>query len=437
MYDLCIKNGQVYQNNTYTKTNIYVKDGVIRLFSEEKLDADVVYDAKSHLVLPGLIDPHVHFDLDLGLIRSRDNFYSGSKIAALGGVTTIIDFLNPINQASDLVNALQSRLLEAENCQIDYKFHVTVKNPKGQVKEIVQKMKELELNSVKLFTTYSDSLRRTYDNEIKELLLETKKEDILVLAHIENDELIQLDDTMTYHDLLESRPTVSETSEALKLAKLVKDTSSKLYMVHLSSGKTLQALKNEFPDVLNTQFMIESCPHYFIFNKDVWDKKGGYLYTMAPPLRTANEQQLLRDMIDDVYTIGTDHCSFNSLDKQNKSLSKMPLGVGGIEHSFDMMYQLFEEKIIPKMTEHVAKVHHLYPKKGVLQVGSDADIMIYELNDGFVDEHHGASDYSIYTGKPTKGRVISTISRGQFVVKDRVFLGHHGQYVGGHYESNH
>ncbi len=261
MYDLCIKNGQVYQNNTYTKTNIYVKDGVIRLFSEEKLDADVVYDAKSHLVLPGLIDPHVHFDLDLGLIRSRDNFYSGSKIAALGGVTTIIDFLNPINQASDLVNALQSRLLEAEHCQIDYKFHVTVKNPKGQVKEIVQKMKELELNSVKLFTTYSDSLRRTYDNEIKELLLETKKEDILVLAHIENDALIQLDDTMTYRDLLESRPTVSETSEALKLAKLVKDTSSKLYMVHLSSGKTLQALKNEFPDVLNTQFMIESCPH--------------------------------------------------------------------------------------------------------------------------------------------------------------------------------
>jgi len=437
MYDLCIKNGQVYQNNTYTKTNIYVKDGVIRLFSEEKLDADVVYDAKSHLVLPGLIDPHVHFDLDLGFIRSRDNFYSGSKIAALGGVTTIIDFLNPINQASDLVNALQSRLLEAENCQIDYKFHVTVKNPQGQVKEIVQKMKELELNSVKLFTTYSDSLRRTYDNEIKELLLETKKEDILVLAHIENDALIQLDDTMTYRDLLESRPTVSETSEALKLAKLVKDTSSKLYMVHLSSGKTLQALKNEFPDVLNTQFMIESCPHYFIFNKDVWDKKDGYLYTMAPPLRTAKEQQLLRDMIDDVYTIGTDHCSFNSLDKQNKSLSKMPLGVGGIEHSFDMMYQLFEEKIIPKMTEHVAKVHHLYPKKGVLQVGSDADIMIYELNDGFVDEHHGASDYSIYTGKPTKGRVISTISRGQFVVKDRVFLGHHGQYIGGHYESNH
>ncbi len=158
---------------------------------------------------------------------------------------------------------------------------------------------------------------------------------------------------------------------------------------------------------------------------------------MAPPLRTANEQQLLRYMIDDVYTIGTDHCSFNSLDKQNKSLSKMPLGVGGIEHSFDMMYQLFEEKIIPKMTEHVSKVHHLYPKKGVLQVGSDADIMIYELNDGFVDDHHGASDYSIYTGKPTKGRVISTISRGQFVVKDRVFLGHHGQYVGGHYESNH
>lgn len=431
MYDLCICNGQVYQNNDFHQTNVYIKDGVIRLFSEEIFEARKVYDAKSHLVLPGLIDPHVHFDLDLGFIRSRDHFFTGSKIAALGGVTTIIDFLNPINQASDLAYALQSRLHEAIDCQIDYKFHATVKNPKNQVPEIIKKMKELKLDSVKLFTTYSDSLRRTYDEEIKELLLQTKKENILVLAHIEKDDLIHIDEDMTYHDLLESRPTDSETVEALKLAEMVKETASKLYMVHLSSGETLKALKETYPKLLNKQFIVESCPHYFSFNKDVWAQDDGYLYTMAPPLRTKEEQSLLKTMIDDVYTIGTDHCSFNKEDKQNKRLSKMPLGVGGIEHSFDVMYALFGKDIIPKMTENVAKVHHLYPKKGVLDVGSDADIMIYELKDGVIDEHHGASDYSIYLGKQRKGRVLSTISRGKFVVKDRLFIGHKGQYVGG------
>lgn len=431
MYDLCINNGQVYQNNQFQQTNVYIKDGVIRLFSEEIFDALEVYDAKNHLVLPGLIDPHVHFDLDLGFIRSRDDFYSGSKIAALGGVTTIIDFLSPISKASDLAHALQSRLHDAKDCQIDYKFHATVKNPKNQVTEIIKKMKELKIGSVKLFTTYSDSLRRTYDEEIKELLLQTKKEDILVLAHIEKDELIHIDKDMTYHDLLKSRPTNSETLEALKLAKMVKETSSKLYMVHLSSGETLKALKEQYPTILNKQFIVESCPHYFSFNKDVWSQDNGYLYTMAPPLRTKEEQVLLKEMIDDVHTIGTDHCSFNQEDKRNKRLNQIPLGVGGVEHSFDIMYTLFGETIIPKMTENVAKVHHLYPKKGVLQVGSDADIMIYKLGNGQIENHHGASDYSIYLGKQTKGHVLSTISRGEFVVKDRKFLGHVGQYVGG------
>jgi len=436
MYDLCIKNGLVYQKGVLNKTNIYIRNGEIGLFCRELLESEEVYDADNNLVLPGLIDPHVHFDLDLGFITSKDDFYHGSKIAALGGVTTIIDFLDPVDNSVDLEQSLHKRLEEAKTCMVDFKFHATIKNPKSEIGNIVDKMKEIGLDSIKLFTTYSDSLRRTYDSEIKELLELSDTEDILVLAHIENDELIRINEDMSYKDLLISRPTISETSETLKLANLVRETGTKLYMVHLSSGETLQALKDEYSDILNTMFIVESCPHYFVFNSEVWNKENGYLFTMAPPLRTKKEQELLHTLFDDVYTIGTDHCSFDKEDKKNKMLSKMPLGIGGIEHSFDVMFERFGLDIVPKMTENVAKIHHLYPQKGVLEIGSDADIMIYKLKDGVITTNHAKSNYSVYEGLPKKGTVISTISRGRFVVKDGEFIPGKGTYLGGKYESN-
>jgi len=436
MYDLCIKNGLVYQKGVLNKTNIYIRNGEIGLFCRELLESEEVYDADNNLVLPGLIDPHVHFDLDLGFITSKDDFYHGSKIAALGGVTTIIDFLDPVDNSVDLEQSLHKRLEEAKTCMVDFKFHATIKNPKSEIGNIVDKMKEIGLDSIKLFTTYSDSLRRTCDSEIKELLELSDTEDILVLAHIENDELIRINEDMSYKDLLISRPTISETSETLKLANLVRETGTKLYMVHLSSGETLQALKDEYSDILNTMFIVESCPHYFVFNSEVWNKENGYLFTMAPPLRTKKEQELLHTLFDDVYTIGTDHCSFDKEDKKNKMLSKMPLGIGGIEHSFDVMFERFGLDIVPKMTENVAKIHHLYPQKGVLEIGSDADIMIYKLKDGVITTNHAKSNYSVYEGLPKKGTVISTISRGRFVVKDGEFIPGKGTYLGGKYESN-
>lgn len=437
MYDLALFNGRIYKNKELIKTNVYIKDGVIQAFSDALLASKEYYDCNNNLVLPGLVDPHVHFDLDLGFIRSKDDFYSGTKSAAYGGVTTIIDFLSPVSNAKDLEDALQQRLVEAKDSNIDYLFHATLMNPKNEVKNLVNKIKELQLHSVKIFTTYSDSNRRTYDQEIKELLIESKKQGIVVLAHIENDEMISLNDEMTYRDLPTSRPSLSETSEALKLAKLVEETNTNLYMVHLSSGETLRQLKEQYSGILNKQLYIESCPHYFSFNHDVLTQEDGYLYTMAPPLRREEERELLVKNIDSVYTIGTDHCSFNSSDKLGKPLSKMPLGIGGVEHSFDVMFSKFGLDIVDKMSINPAKIYGLYPQKGIIEIGSDADIFIYQECDTEITDFHGKTDYSLYLEMKKKGKVKSTLSRGKFVLKDGEFIKNRGSYLGGLYEINH
>jgi dihydropyrimidinase len=429
MYDLAIINGQVYINQEFHQTNVYIKDGIISAISKELFESKESYDVNGDLVLPGIIDPHTHFALDLGHISSRDDFYYGTKAAAFGGVTTIIDFLEPVDHKEALIKAFEKRKEEAKESMIDYKFHACFKNPKEHVEELVQECKNLGLNTIKIFTTYSDSNRRTYETEIRKLLTLSAIENIMITAHIENDQMIDLNPQYQYRDLPVSRPTIAETSEALKLAKIVKETNGRLYMVHCSSGETLNQLKKQYPSIINHQMKIESCPHYFLWNHDVLQNKTGNLYTMAPPLRSEQERKLLCELIDSIDTIGTDHCAFHKEDKAHNLLNEMPLGIGGVEQSFDIMYSLFGAKIIDKMTINVAKAHRLFPQKGIIQVGSDADIMIYHIENRKLINHHGLANYNLYQELEVKGVVRSTISRGSFVVKNQNLLHHRGQLL--------
>lgn len=429
MYDIVLINGNVFYEGVFQKTNVYVEADKIALVSIDLYPAKEVIDCEGNLIIPGIIDPHTHFKLSLPNITSRDDFSQGTISAAYGGVTTIIDFLAPVKNEDDLLLAFNTRLSDAKLSLIDYAFHACVMNPRGHVEGITKKMLELGMNTVKLFTTYSDSDRRTYDNEIKELLELSKYHQFTVLAHIENDDLITLSDEYTYRDLPISRPTISETSEALKLAQYAKETGGILYMVHLSSGKTLAELKEKYSDIIHKNFIIESCPHYFVFDNSILDKKDGNLYTMAPPLRSKMEVDLLHSLIDDVDTIGTDHCSFNKVDKDHTLLKNMPLGIAGIENSFSIMYSLFGDKVIPKMTEDVARHHRLYPKKGIIQQNSDADLFIYKLKDREITHHHGMTDHEIYQGFKVKGEVIMTMSRGKFIFRNGKIIQNQGQYI--------
>ena len=419
MHDLKIINGNVYRQGAFEHTNLYVDDGLITGFSKEERPSKETYDAKGAMVLPGFIDPHVHFSLRVGGHTSADDFRTGSIAAAYGGVTTFVDFLDPTDTVEALERAFESRREEAAKSVIDYKLHATLKHPKSALKDYVDTMQRLGLDTLKVFTTYSDSGRRTYDEDIERLLELSKEKDFLLLAHIEKDALITTDPSFTHEDLAKSRPSESETLEAFKLADLVRKTGGRLYMVHLSSGNTLQGLKDKYADVLNQGFYVETCPQYLTFTRDRLHDADGRLYTFAPPLRTKREQALLKKHFDDVHSIGTDHAPFLSTEKAKERLEDIPLGIGSVEHAFNILYHTFGDPLIDKMTMNPAKRMGLFPKKGTLEIGSDADITIVEkTGERTIEQDHSACDYSLYKGKTVSTRILSTVSRGRFIIRD-------------------
>lgn len=428
MFDTAFINGKVFTQGKFKKTNVYVLGEKIADISDMLLPSVKTIDLKGMELIPGIIDPHVHFELDLGHIKSIDGFYDGSKAAIYGGVTTIIDFLDPVDNIADLKKAYEKRVQEAIKCQVNYKFHATIKNPKCKLEDFILEMKKLGMNTLKLFTTYSNSSRRTYDKDIIELLKLSKKHNILILAHIENDDMIDLSFDLTYHDLPKSRQSISEVSEALKIASYVKKTQGNLYMVHLSSGYTMQRLLSEYRDILNQHFFIESCPQYFTFSHEKLKDQHGYLYTCAPPLRSQNEVSLLKDYIDHVEVIGTDHCTFLKKDKQKTLLKDIPLGVGSIEFSFQIMRMHFGEKIISKMTENVARIHQIR-NKGSIEIGYDADLFIYKPGLFMIKEHHGRCDYNIYQNKAVPGEIVATMIAGEFRMINHEFIEKEGKHL--------
>ncbi len=430
MFDKRILHANVYIDSGFKKTNLYITDERIAKITTDILPADNSIDGTLKYVIPGLIDPHTHFDLDLGFIKSADDFRSGSLSALYGGVTTIIDFLEPTGNASDLEKAYYKRVEQAKYCKCDYLFHATIKNPDGDLEEYVLKMLELGMQSLKLFTTYSNSSRRTYDEDIIKLLKLSEKYKFLLLAHIENDEQIDLNPKYTYKDLSVSRPTFSETNEALKIAEYVRTYGGYLYMVHLSSGITLRRLHAEFKDILNKRFFVESCPQYFTLTNELFRQKDGYLYTLAPPIRSKEEQDLLVSLFQNVYTIGTDHCPFMKEDKNHQLLKDIPLGIGGIETSFVLMYHLFKEQTIDKMTKNVSTLHHL-SRKGVIREGADADLVIYKLQPGFIDFIHSKCDYTPYKGMKKDLFITDVFLRGKQVLKGGEYVISRGKLLKG------
>ena len=429
MNDLLIKNGLVFLKGKWVKANLAVLGEKISYIGNEEVESKEILNVEGLKVLPGLIDPHVHFELNCGRVTSCDDFYTGSVCAAYGGVTTVVDFLDPTRNAEELEKSYYERIALAKKSLVDYHMHACIREPNGDLEEYVKTVVKLGMRTIKLFTTYSDTHRRTYDKDIEELLRLSKKYNVLITAHIENDNLIDLRDEYTYKDLPVSRPSLSETSEALKLAKMVRETGGNFYMVHCSSGETLKALKEQFSDILGKNFFVESCPQYFVFNNSVLEQENGKLFTFAPPLRNERERQLLTAYYKDVNAIGTDHCAFMSKEKDYPTLKGFPLGVGGVEHSFSIMYRRFGDEIIEKMSKNTGIIQD-FPTKGELEVGKDADISIFqEINDYFEKGNHGTCDYSIYDGVLGAGEFKHVLVRGEFVLKNRVVIPRSGKEI--------
>jgi dihydropyrimidinase len=376
------------------------------------------------MVLPGFIDPHVHFNLGVGINVSEDDFFEGSKKAAMGGITTFIDFLDPIKDVSQLDEAFNTRYELAKKSVIDYGFHVTIGNPEGNVKDLLNKSFLLGMPTIKLFTTYASTNRQTKDCYIDELLKYSKQTKTRILVHAENNEMIK-EKNVLVKDHEKARPALSEITEVLKLAEMARYRDGLLYIVHTNCGTTLERLKELYPEELHSSIILESAPHYFKFNASLYEREEGYLYTMTPPLRSEEERLKMIKNIDAIDVIGTDHCPFSRRLKNKKYTSDIAMGIDGVKYSFLNMFTLFGENIIPKFTSEPSKIHGLYPKKGTLILGCDGDIVIF-------DPHKITKvidDNSVYNNEILKGEISATIAKGKIIVNEGKFLGGQGEYL--------
>ncbi|MEW8993144.1 amidohydrolase family protein [Clostridium sp.] len=430
-YDLAIINGNIYVEGEFIRGNLYINNGIIKNISKDIFLAKDIYDAKGNYVLPGFIDPHVHFQLKVGNDVSADDFYNGSIVAAYGGVTTFIDFLDPVKNIEELEKAYVTRKRKAKVSVIDYGFHSTIANFQDNEELFIEEIKKRGICSIKFFTTYSSSNRKTDLRTINNLLEISKRKKIMLISHSENEEFIREGKfPVSVHE--ENRPTLCETTEVLTLAEMTKNMDGYMYIVHLSSGESLRRIMDLYKSLVDKNLFIESCPQYFYLSKDNYLLEDGFLYTLTPPLRSLKEIDELRKNIEYVSVIGTDHCPFKSYEKERKTLDLIPMGIGGIEHSFNLLYTLFGEKIIDKFTKNPAKIHGLYPKKGTLLPGSDADVVIFDpLASYKIKNTHSNCDYNLYEGIDVQGKVLTTISRGKFIIKDKKLVGFEkGNYVG-------
>lgn len=430
MYNLAVINGEIYFDSKFHKLNIYVKNGIIEKISPDKFDAEEVIEATRKKVIPGIIDPHVHLNLNIGKYTSADDFYSGSIAGIYGGVTTIIDFLDPVSKGSDVETAFKNRLNLAEKSLIDFSFHTCVANPVNETENITNEAIRLKTPSIKLFTTYSESNRRTYKKEITELLKLSNRTGTTILIHSEDEDHMNRDKTFKCEDLPYSRPDISETSMIKKLAELNKAYGGRIYCVHTTCGESVQLMEQKYPDLLNRSFFMESCPQYFVFNHLSFKKPDGYKYILAPPLRSEYQSKLLKNNIDSIFSIGTDHCPFMSKEKNQNLLKDIPFGIGGIEFSFRIMYNLFGENIINKMTLNPAKLFGLFPRKGILAEGSDADFFIFNENTkSEIVENHSRCDYNLYKGMKGKGCIETCVAGGVVVMKHNQIYQREGQFI--------
>ncbi len=426
MQKIGIIHGKIYSEGQFIDANLYWKDETISCLSKEILECEEIIDAKGCLVLPGLIDPHVHFHLGVGANVNEDDFEEGSRKGLLGGITTYIDFLDPVTSSKEIEKSFHDRRALAEKSLSDYAFHGTVANPSGTAKELMESYRDLGITSVKLFTTYSDTDRRTYDQMIYELLQNSARTGAKVVIHAENDAMITANEHTLVRDHEKSRPVISERSEVVKLAEMAKDTNGHLYIVHVSAGSTVRMLKEQYENELrNGTITLESCPHYFLLNSSLYEQEDGFFYTMTPPLRPEEDRVLLKENIDLIHTLGTDHCPYPTDKKNRKLTSQIPMGIGGIQYSFLTMYTLFGNQIIEKYTKNPAKAYGLYPDKGSLQPGASADVVLFNPEKTTVI----SDEKSVYNHMECKGAIEKVFLRGKLVAEDGKVYPSKGNYL--------
>ncbi len=442
-----IKSGRVVTAVDDYHADIFIDgDAVTTIGKSLDMDADVVIDASGKLVIPGGIDPHTHMELPFGGTSSSDDFFTGTRAAAHGGTTTIIDFAVQTKGESMTSGVDAWHKKAAGKTCIDYGFHlITTEFEDGDEKEMYRLIDE-GISSFKLFMAYPGVFLAD-DATIFRAMSAAGKRGGLICMHAENgiviNEIIKrfLADGRTapkYHAL--TRPTIAEAEGVHRAIAIAEMAESPVYIVHLSCTDALNQVRQARDRGIAA--FAETCPQYLFHSIDDYgDGWDGAKYVMTPPLREKhNHAELWKGLkMDDLQVISTDHCPFCMKEQKELGISdfsKIPNGAPGVENRMSLIYNggVVENRIslnrfVELTSTAAAKMFGLFPKKGTIAVGSDADIVIFdpEKEHTFgVENEHMNVDYSSYEGWKVKGKVETVLSRGQVVIQDGQHTGKQG-----------
>lgn len=443
--DLIIKNGKIITADGSFYADIGVQDGKITAIAQDLgSDAAEVVDAKGKYVLPGAIDAHTHLAMPFGGTISADDYMTGTRAAACGGVTTVFDYAIQ-RKGNGIVDTVAARRKMAEDVAcVDYAFHCAITDCTEEVLDEFEAAVAYGVPSFKAFMVYKKEGMMIDDATLSRMLERSKDAGVLVNVHAENPDLIDVriaqllkegKTSAWYHYV--SRPEFVEAEADKRAIHWAKAMGAPLYIVHLADKEGVDEVTKAKDE--GYEIYAETCPQYLHFTCDVYKREDGRNFVCSPPMKGKDSQDALWAAIKrgDIDTVATDHCPFQSFEKDwgKDNFTKIPNGCMGIENLYPFMLGKANEGVISferaveLCCKNPARIFGCDPQKGSLNVGGDADIVIYDPNKNFViskDNMHSNVDHTIWEGTKVKGYPVRTYSRGKLVYQDGEFVGQPG-----------
>ncbi len=448
-----VKNGTVVTARETTKADVLIEDGrLAEVAPELNRGADRTIDATGLFVLPGGIDAHTHLDMPFGGTTSADDFETGTRAAAFGGTTSIVDFAIQA-RGTRMRDALDTWWKKAEGrAVIDYGLHMIVTDLAGAGLEDMDDMVREGVASFKLFMAYPNVLM-VDDATIFKALSQTAKNGALICMHAENGSVIDViiaralaegKTAPIYHAL--TRPPRAEAEAVHRAIALAEIAGAPVYIVHLSCEDALNQVR-EARD-RGVPAFAETCPQYLLLSIEELERPNfeGAKYVFTPPLRPKENQPKLWDGLqhDHLQVVSTDHCPFCFADQKvlgKDDFTKIPNGGPGIENRLQLLHhhgvnsgKLSLNRFVEITSTAPARIFGMYPKKGEIAPGSDADLVLWDPNELYTissKTHHMRVDYSMFEGFQVRGNARTVSSRGDVIVDRGQFLGApgRGQYL--------
>ena len=445
-----IRNGFVVNTESVMKCDLLIEDGIIRAMGDRFKDETAnVIDASGKYILPGPIDVHTHMDLQAGSFRAVDDFCQGTIAAACGGTTTIVDHIAFGPKGCKLQHQLDVyHGLADSNSVIDYGFHGVLQHVD---EDILTEMEGLMKGGIPSFKAYMTYDSRLSDDELLQVMKTVKKTGGVLAVHAENHYVIEYlrksfveegKIEAIYHAL--SRPPHTEAEAVGRLIHLSAMADyPNLYLVHISAAESLKEIKKAKENGARNIF-VETCIQYLMLTEDRYLLTGGegLKYIMSPPLRKQEDIDALWEGIQEglVQVVATDHCPFYFEDKVRygaDDFTKCPNGGPGVEERVRVLFtegvmkkRISVQRFVEIASCNPARLMGLYPKKGTIQPGADADLILVDPEKtGLIKEEslHGNAGYSLYEGYEYQGEIDMVMQRGEILVKDGMFLGKRGE----------